>query len=112
VGLCDGCVGVDVDDFVVDVGVEDFGDEVCVEVLDFVWVWLVVVEDCGFGWFDGDDLYFRFFVFEYLVDVGDGVVGVDFGDDDVDGVVGVVLDFDGGCVVVYFGVGCVGELLG
>jgi len=62
----------------------------------------------------GIDGYFEIELIWYLLIMFMVVfcVGVVWCYDDVDGVVGVVLDFDGGCVVVYFGVGCVGELLG
>lgn len=50
--------------------------------------------------------------FDDLCDVGDGVIGVDFCDDDVDFVVGVMLDFFGGCDVMDGWVCWVFELLG
>ena len=101
--------GVDLDDLVEDLGVEDVGDEVA------PMPWIL----CGPGWpplrigaprLDGDDLHVGLAGLDHLADAGDGAAGADAGDEDVDLAVGVLPDLLGRRLAVDLGVGRVGEL--
>src|SRR5699024_4037346 len=94
---------VDVDDLVVDGGVEDLRHEVRPESLDLVRSGFSAVEDRGFRRLDSDDLYAGLAFLEYLAHAGDGAAGADPGDDDVDGAVGVPPDLFRGGLAVHLG---------
>ena len=111
-GDLDGRLGVDVDDLVVDRGVEDLGDEVGADALDLVRAGGAAVEDRRLGRLDADDLHAGLAGLEHLADAGDGAAGADAGDEDVDLAVGVGPDLLGGGRAVDLGVGLVGELAG
>src|SRR5699024_8627168 len=70
---------VDVDDLVVDGGVEDLRHEVRPESLDLVRSGFSAVEDRGFRRLDSDDLYAGLAFLEYLAHAGDGAAGADPG---------------------------------
>src|SRR6478609_4142477 len=109
-GPLHGRLGVDVDDLVVELGVEDLRDEVGAEALDLVGAGLAAVEDRGLRRLDGDDLHTGLAGLEDLADSRDGAARADAGDDDVDLAVGVLPDLLGGGLAVDLRVGLVGEL--
>src|SRR5690625_3961642 len=107
-----GGFGVDVDDLVVNGGVENFGHEVRPETLDLVRSGFPAVEDGGFRRFDGNDLYVGLAFLEYLAHTGDGAAGADSRDDDVDRAVRVPPDLLRGGLAVDLRVRFVRELPG
>ena len=110
--VVDGLPGVDVDDLVVDGGVEDLRDEVGADALDLVRAGRSTVEDRRLGRLDGDDLDTRLAGLEHLADSGDRATGADARDDDVDPTIGVGPDLLGRRAAVGLGVRGVGELAG
>src|SRR5580765_3356679 len=111
-GPLDGRLGVDVDDLVVDLAVEDLGDEVGAEALDLVAGGRTPVEDRRLGRLHRDDLDVGLAALEDLADAGDRAAGTDPGHDDVDLAVGVLPDLLGRGLAVDLGVRRVGELAG
>src|SRR5690625_256605 len=111
-GAGDGGFRVDVDDLVVDRGVENLRHEVRPEPLDLVRSGFSAVEDGGFRRLDGNDLDIGLTFLEYLAHTGDGAAGADSRDDDVDRAVRVPPDLLRGGLAVDLRVRFVRELPG
>jgi len=88
-GEVDGGVDVDVDDLVVDAGVEGLGNEVGADALDLVRTGLAAVEDRGLLGLDADECDLGLALLEGAADAGDRAARADRRDDDVDRAVGV-----------------------
>src|SRR5699024_1128900 len=104
-------LGVDVDDLVVDLAVQDAGHEVRPEALDLVGAGLAAVQDRGLLGLDGDDPHLGLALLEHLAHAADRASGADAGHHRVDGAVGVVPDLLGGGAAVDVHVRGVVELL-
>src|SRR5665647_1371374 len=107
-----GRLGVDVDDLVVDLSVQDLRHEVRTQPLDLVRTRSSPVEDRGLLGLHANDLDLGVASLEDLADAGDGATGADACDEDVDRAVGVLPDLFRSGLAVDLGVGLIGELAG
>src|SRR6202044_1612098 len=99
------------DHLVVDLRVEDGGDEAGAQALELVRAGLAAGENRGAGRLDGDQLEGGLAGLDDLADARDGAARADAGDDDVDLAVGVLPYLLSGRPAVDGGVGGVRELL-
>lgn len=79
-GGVNGVVVGDGAEFVDDLAVHYFGDEVCADALDLVGACAAFGEERGVGGFDGDDLGVGVVFLEYFANTGDGACGAEAGD--------------------------------
>src|SRR5665647_1276054 len=107
-----GGLGIDVDDLVVDLTVEDLGHEVGTEALNLVRAGSTAVEDRGLFGLDADDLDLGVASLEDLADARDGATSANACDEDVDCAVGVLPDLFRGGLAVDLWVGLIRELAG
>src|SRR5262249_49611020 len=102
----------DGDELVVDLAIEDAGDEAGADALDGVEAGLAAGEDGGAGGLDGDDADAGELLLQDFADAGDRAAGADAGDEGVEPAGGVVQDLEGGRAAVDVRIRGIVELLG
>ncbi|MPM37749.1 hypothetical protein SDC9_84368 [bioreactor metagenome] len=100
------------DHFVDQFAVENFGNEIGADALQFVRTGMAAGEQRRVGGFDGDDLDFRTALLEIASDAGQGAAGADPGDEGVDLACAILPEFGCGTAEMGVGIGRGGKLLG